>query len=67
MRSNLKNQFAELDEAKGIRRALFSVPEKLSTMIGMKLTSEERDEFREKEAARWFADEFKMFRISKSV
>ncbi len=67
MRSNLKNQFAELDEAKGIRRALFSVPEKLSTMIGMKLTNEERDEFRDKEAARWFADEFKQFSITKNV
>jgi hypothetical protein len=67
MRSNLKNQFAGLDETHGIKRALFSVPEKLSTMIGMKLTTEEANEFRGKEAARWFADEFKQFSITKNV
>jgi hypothetical protein len=65
-RQNLKNQFASLDTS-AIRRALFSVPEKLSAMIGMKLDTEERQLFTQKEHARWFAKEFPMFAITKEI
>lgn len=63
-RLNLKNQFASL-ETSNLRRALFSVPEKLSAMIGMKLSLEERQLFTQKEHARWFAKEFPMFSLTK--
>ncbi len=66
MRQNKVNDFAELD-THAIRRALFCVPEKLSTMIGLKLDQEERMLFTEKEHARWFASEYPMFAITKNV
>lgn len=66
IRQNTINEFAELD-TKAVRRALFSLPEKLSAMIGKKLTEEERQLFTEKENARWFANEFKQFNITKNV
>ena len=36
-------------------------------MIGLKLTTEEQNEFRDKESARWFADEFRQFSITKNA
>jgi hypothetical protein len=65
-RQNLLNQFASLD-THAIRRALFSVPEKLAAMIGAKLTPEEQQLFTEKENARWFAKEFPQFNISQKI
>jgi hypothetical protein len=67
MRLNKVNDFAELEGNQNLKRALFSVPEKLSSMIGLKLDLEERQLFSQKEHARWFATEFPMFRISKDV
>lgn len=66
IRQNKINEFAELD-TKGVRRALFSIPEKLSAMIGKKLDERERQLFTEKEHARWFATEFPQFNITKNV
>ncbi len=66
-RQNLKTEFAELEGTQGLKRALFSIPEKLSAMIGKKLTDEERQLFTMKENARWFADEFPQFRISSEI
>lgn len=65
-RQNLKNDFASLDTHM-LRRALFAVPEKLSTMIGKKLTQEEALLFKEKEHARWFAKEFPQFAITTKI
>ncbi len=61
-KQNLKNDFAGLD-TQGLKRALFSTPEKLAAMIGMKLDHEEQLLFKGKEASRWFAEEFPQFRI----
>lgn len=63
-REGLDNEFASLKETHAITRALYSIPEKLSAMIGKKLTQEEIALFKEKENARWFANEFPQFRIS---
>lgn len=66
-KQNMKNDMAALDGTQALDRALFAVPEKLSTMIGLKLTDEERNLFKEKEYARWFADEFPQFRLTKEI
>lgn len=66
-KQNMKNDFASLEGTHALKRALFAVPEKLSIMIGMKLTPEERAEFTQKENARWFADEFPQFSLTKNV
>ena len=66
-RQNMKTDFAELPGTQNLKRALFSVPEKLATMIGKKLTVEELQLFKEKENARWFAQEFPQFRITKEI
>lgn len=66
-RGNKINDFAELKDTHGVRRALFMLPEKLSTMIGMKLTDHERSLFTEKENARWFATEFPQFNLTSHV
>ena len=66
-RQNLKNDFATLEGTHAIKRGLFAIPEKLSVMIGKKLTTEEIALFKEKEGARWFAKEFKQFSLTKEI
>ena len=66
-KQNMKNDMASLPETHNLKRALFAVPEKLSAMIGLKLDDEERQAFTEKENARWFANEFPQFRITKEI
>lgn len=66
-KQNMKNDMAALEGTHALKRALFSVPEKLSTMIALKLSDEERQAFSEKENARWFAGEFPQFRITKEI
>lgn len=68
-RQNLKTEFAELPDTRGgtDMRLIFEISEKLSVMIGMKLSHEEQIEFKEKENTRWFAKEFPQFAISKVV
>lgn len=64
-RKNLKDDMAEIEGTHAIRRALFTISEKLSTMIALKLTEQEALEFREKENQRWFAKEFPQFSLTK--
>jgi hypothetical protein len=64
-RQNLQSEYAEIPATKGIKRALFSVSEKLSAMIGLKLTQEERIEFKDLQAQRWFCKEFPQFSLTK--
>lgn len=66
-RQNLLTDFAELPGTQNLKRALFSVPEKLSGMIALKLSEEERQLFTQKENARWFATEFPQFRITSQI
>lgn len=66
-RENLKTEYAELEGVHAIKRGLFSIPEKLSSMIGMKLSEPERQMFKEKENARWFAKEFPQYSLTKEV
>lgn len=67
MRQNKHTDFGELKGTHNLKRALFTLPEKLSAMIGLKLTSEERQLFTQKENARWFASEYKVFRITNEI
>jgi hypothetical protein len=66
-KQNLMNDFATLEGTQAIKRALFAVPEKLSTMIGKKLTDKEAQEFKDLENARWFASEFPQFRLTSEI
>lgn len=66
-KQNMKEDMATLEGTQAIKRALFAVPEKLSTMIAMKLDDMERKEMTEKDNARWFANEFPQFRLTKEV
>lgn len=66
-KQNLKTEMAEVEGNHTLQRALFSIPEKLSLMIGKKLDNSELMLFKEKDNARWFANEFSQFRISKNV
>lgn len=66
-RQNLKTEYAEMEGTHMIKRALFTISEKLSQMIGMKLTEAERQLFKDKEAQRWFCREFPQFSITKEI
>ena len=66
-RQNLKTEFAEVEGTHNIKRALFSVPEKLAAMIGQKLTNEELLAFKGKEESRWFAEQYPQFAISTKI
>lgn len=66
-KQSLENDMAEIKGSHALQRALYTIPEKLSGMIAMKLTDEERGEFREKESGRWFAKEFPQFSLTKHV
>lgn len=65
-KDNLKSDMAEI-EGHAVKRALFTISEKLSTMIAMKLDSQELEYFKTLEGGRWFAKEFGQFRISRHV
>lgn len=66
-RHNMKDDMANIEGTHALKRALFAAPEKLSTMIALKLSDEERQSFKDKDNARWFADEFPQFRLTKNV
>lgn len=66
-RQNLKDDMASIKGTHHIKRALFTLPEKLSIMLGKKLNNDEQLQFKEKENARWFAKTFPMFAITKHV
>ena len=66
-RQNLDNEYAQLKSTHALQRALYTIPEKLSAMIAKKLTPEQIQLFTEKANARWFANEFPLFRISKEI
>lgn len=68
-RQNLKTVYAELPETRGSGdwRLAFTISEKLSQMIAMKLTEEERMLFKERKYQRWFCKEFAQFAITKEV
>lgn len=65
-RDNLKDDMAEI-KGHMIKRALYTVSEKLHAMIGAKLDESEKIEWRELDTQRWFCKEFPQFRISKFV
>lgn len=66
-RENLANEMAEIKGTHAIQRGLFTISEKLSGMIAMKLTQEEALSFSQKDNARWFAKEFPQFAITKEI
>lgn len=66
-RQNLVDDMAQVKGTHYLKRALFTLPAKLSGMIARKLTTEEQLQLAEKDNARWFAKEFPMFAITKAV
>ncbi len=66
-REGLIDGMAEIKGQHALERHLFSIPEKLSVMIGKKLEDHEAAEFKGKEASRWFTKEFPQFAITKHV
>lgn len=68
-KQNLKTEYAEVPDSRGgtDMRLLFVIDERLSTMIGMKLTNDELVDFRDKVNTRWFAKEFPQFAVSKDI
>ena len=68
-KQNLKTDYAEIQETRGgsDMRALFTIDERLSTMIGMKLTHDELVDFKTTENCRWFAKEYPQFAITKQI
>lgn len=65
-KQNLKTDMAEI-EGHAVKRALFTISEKLSMMIAKKLDNDELLHFKTLEGGRWFAKEFSQYRISKNV
>lgn len=66
-KENLDNDMAEIKGTHAIKRALFTISEKLSGMIALKLDQEETMSFKEKENQRWFAKEFPQFSLVKEI
>ncbi len=66
-RQNLKNEYAEFEGTHMIKRALFTISEKLSNMIAMKLNARERESFKEKDNQRWFCKQYPQFSVTKNV
>lgn len=59
--SALKNEHAILE------RALYEIPEKLSTMIFQELSEEELNYFKSKQGGRWFAKSFPQFALATKI
>lgn len=66
-KQNLKTDLAEIKEMKGIKRALFTIPETLHDMIVSKLENAELTLFKELDSSRWFAKKFSQFSITKQI
>lgn len=67
-RDNLETRMAEIKGSYAVERELFAIGTKLLAMLELKLTKEEQKWlFRTKEGGRWFAREFKQFRVTQEV
>ena len=66
-KQNLKDELAQMEGSHGIKRALFTIPEKLHDMICQKLDGDELAKFKELDSSRWFARKFSQFNITKKV
>ena len=62
----LRNDFATL-EGSEYQRALFEIPETLSTMLIMSLEEEETVWFKTKQGAHWFCKTFPVFQLPRYV
>lgn len=61
------NKFSELKDGGAVHRALFEVPETLNTIFEMQLNDEDKDWFKSKDGARWFARNFKEFNVAEKI
>ena len=61
------NKFSEIKGNDFIVRALYEIPETLSTILLLKLSDDDYKWLRTKEGGRWFAKSFKEFRLSEKV
>lgn len=65
-RQGLKDEMATV-KGHALKRGLFTISEKLSSMLEKKLSIDELREFRTKDGGRWFAKEFPQFSLTKKV
>lgn len=67
-RNNLRSDMADFEKTNALKRALYSISENLSMMIFKKLNEDELKEWtNNKESARWFANEYPQFRVTKEI
>jgi hypothetical protein len=63
-----ENEFASMKQEHAvIQRALYELPEKLSTMLFQELSGEELTYFKSKQGGRWFAKTFPQFALSVKI
>ena len=62
-----KDRFAEIKGSDMVHRKLFEIPETLHAALRVKMTDEQWEWFRTKEASTWFAIKYRQFRASADV
>ena len=66
-RDNLETDMAEIKGSSTLKRALYTISEKLSGMIHMKLDDADSKEWTELESQRWFCKTYPEFSVTKHV
>lgn len=66
-KQNMQDEMATIKKTHAIKRALFTISEKLNAMIEKKLSTDELVEFKTKDGGRWFAKEYPQFSLTKKV
>lgn len=66
-----RDKFASLKKGKFkadfVERALVETPETLNSMFDLRLTDDEKIEFKSKRGIRWFAKEYPMFKLAERI
>lgn len=66
-RKQQKDKFASMVKTDFIERALVETPETLHAMFDIRLTDDEKLEFKSKKGVRWFAETYPMFKLAEKI
>lgn len=66
-RKKQRDKFATLKKTDFVERALIETPELLNSMFDLRLTDNEKIEFKSKKGIRWFAEQYPMFKIAEKI
>lgn len=66
-RKKQRDKFATLKKTVFVERALIETPQTLNSMFDLRLTDDEKIEFKSKKGVRWFANEFPMFKLAEKI